>query len=120
MKSYQPITQDSRLPGFIYGVEGMRAAPTENIPSFGCTASLRLAKPLSLNICSPRPPTNLYLSDQWACHLRLGWLDLLLRWGGLLLGLLLGLPHHRASQRLLAGRGVVYGGASIWIHKGLA
>lgn len=61
------------------------------------------------------------LSDQGAGHLRLGWLDLLLGlWGGLLLGLRLGLPHHRTTQGLLAGWGVVDGGGSIRIHEGLA
>lgn len=53
--------------------------------------------------------------------MRLGWLDLLLGlWGGLLLGLRLGLPHHRATQGLLAGWGVVDGRGSIRIHEGLA
>ena len=53
--------------------------------------------------------------------MRLGWLDLLLGlWGGLLLGLRLGLPHHRTTQRLLTGWGVVDGGGSIRIHEGLA
>lgn len=62
-----------------------------------------------------------YLSDQWACHLRLWWLDLLLRLRrGLLLWLLLGLAHHRASQGLLAGGGVVYCRRPIGIHEGLA
>lgn len=62
-----------------------------------------------------------YLSDQWACQLWLWWLDLLLwlRWG-LLLWLLLGLPHHHASQGLLTGGGVVYCRGPIGIHKGLA
>ena len=51
----------------------------------------------------------------------LGWLDLLLGLrGGLLLGLRLGLPHHRTTQGLLAGWGVVDGGGPIRIHEGLA
>lgn len=53
--------------------------------------------------------------------MRLWWLDLLL-WlrRGLLLWLLLGLAHHRASQGLLAGGGVVYCRRPIGIHEGLA
>lgn len=61
------------------------------------------------------------LSDQGTGHLWLGWLDLLLGLrGGLLLGLRLGLPHHRTTQGLLAGWGVVDGGGPIRIHEGLA
>lgn len=69
----------------------------------------------------PHLPASSYLSDQWARHVWLGRLHPLL-WlgGGLLLGGLLGRPHHGASQGLLAAGGVVYCRGAIRIHKGLA
>lgn len=61
---------------------------------------------------APCLPPAAYLSDQRARQRRLR--------RGLLPGLLLGRPHDGAAQGLLTGGGVVYGGASVGIHKGLA
>lgn len=106
--------------GFVY--EWLGVSPVANIPSSRGTACCSEdCVPLSWNTPPPHLPASSYLSDQRARQVWLGWLHLLL-WlrRGLLLWRLLGLPHHGASQGLLAAGGVVYGRGSVGIHKGLA